>query len=748
MAVRGELQLTLKGREQAIHLTSPRFTIGRGEENSLCLTEPMVSRYHAEVIRIGDDFLLRDHGSTNGSFVNDARISEQILADGDTIRFGKGGPEIVFQRIEATDDLTSTGRASAGTTENLIDSLSLVLATKSTTPEEAANVRCILAGSYLKKGQLDKAAETIAIYKDPAVLAELPVQLQATTSLTVGEVKAESKRYTEAVEALRRAIDLFGTQGDQTGVAEAHAALGRALIGAGDLIGARDSLHRALLAARRSGNDVVTARVHLATGRIDWKEGDLEGARYHWNRAARIAERANDEVLSAQVQMQQAFVLYSEGRFAEAVPAYQAAITLIEAIGHVRLLLKAYGNLSRVLTRQGLWLATERLLATRLRIARENGLTKPEAVALTDQAELRLLQGHHEEARRIIEKAVALHGTVVYARTQRILGRILAACGDPAEAIRELERGLVAARAKGTLEEQVLVGLELASVLVDVRDYSTASVRLEEAESITSLDPALAMMGRAIFTRGTLQAARGHVSEANRSFSQSMSIFQTIGDPYRLGLCHAALGALRSQMGRNESARAHLEEAHEIFMRIGAGGELSRVKERLASTVLMQVRPALTGKLTHQTATRTGAATTIHGYSRDEVFAAAEADHPFRVLLAASNEGIASVLKRGLEVENYIVDRVEHGRAALERSLADAPVYDVLLLDALLEFQSGYDICRELRQRERDVPVILLGSRQSVEDKIDALHVGADDYLCQHGIVLEELLAKMEALLR
>mgnify|MGYP000545351280 CR=1 FL=1 len=352
VSVRGELLLTLKGREQTIALTSPRFTIGRGEENSLCLTEPMVSRYHAEVIRIGDDFLLRDHGSTNGSFVNDSRISEQILADNDCIRFGKGGPELIFHRSESTDELTSTGRSGPGTTESLIDSLSLMLASGSTTDEEAANVRCLLASSYLKKGQLEAAAEVIAPFRDASALAGLPTQVQATTSLTVGEVATEAKRYTEALEALRRAIELFGTQGDQTGTAEAHAALGRALIGAGDLFGARDSLHRALLYARRSGNDVVTARVHLATGRIDWKEGDLEGARYHWTRAARIAERANDDVLSAQVLMQQAFVLYSEGKFAEAVPAYQAAIARIEEIGNVRLLLKAYSNLSRVLTRQ------------------------------------------------------------------------------------------------------------------------------------------------------------------------------------------------------------------------------------------------------------------------------------------------------------------------------------------------------------------------------------------------------------
>jgi DNA-binding response OmpR family regulator len=170
------------------------------------------------------------------------------------------------------------------------------------------------------------------------------------------------------------------------------------------------------------------------------------------------------------------------------------------------------------------------------------------------------------------------------------------------------------------------------------------------------------------------------------------------------------------------------------------------VKERLAATVLLDVTPAMTSQLAGGTARR--AVHTTMGSSAHETGEAAASAVPSRVLLAASDERLAAVLKRGLEVENYVVDRVEHGRAALDRSVENEPGYKLLLLDALLEYQSGFDVCRELRRRDLDVPIILLGSRQSVEDKIDALHVGADDYLCQTNIVLEELLAKMEALLR
>ncbi|MGH9801958.1 MAG: FHA domain-containing protein, partial [Blastocatellia bacterium] len=76
MSVRGEIHLTFNNEARRVALESQRFTIGRGPENSLCLPVSVVSRLQVEVIRVGDDFLLRDLGSTNGSFVNNARVSE------------------------------------------------------------------------------------------------------------------------------------------------------------------------------------------------------------------------------------------------------------------------------------------------------------------------------------------------------------------------------------------------------------------------------------------------------------------------------------------------------------------------------------------------------------------------------------------------------------------------------------------------------------------------------------------------
>jgi len=119
-----------------------------------------------------------------------------------------------------------------------------------------------------------------------------------------------------------------------------------------------------------------------------------------------------------------------------------------------------------------------------------------------------------------------------------------------------------------------------------------------------------------------------------------------------------------------------------------------------------------------------------------------------KILVAVANEDMANLLKRGLEVENYLVDRAQDGREALQSAMARSSSYQLLILDALLEHKSGFDICREMRKSKRETPVILLGGRQGVEDKIEALQSGADDFLSKRNLVFEELMAKIDALLR
>ncbi len=751
MSVRAEIYLTFNNEARRVALEAPRFTIGRGQENSLCLPVSVVSRSQAEVIRLGNDFLLRDLGSTNGSYVNNARTTEQVLADGDVIRFGSNGPELNFRLIEnESGEVISLDPQPRNTTAGLMASLSERLASSPGDVCEEVSVRQLLAESHLNKGEHERALELLAKYTDTTNLIALPAEFRASVLLWVGRVYLESKQLDLAIEFLQRSLAFYqqaeAGKDDEAGLAAAHACLARALVNKGDLLAARDQLHRALLFARRAGNLRWRAEAHYLTGKVDWKEGDFEGARYNWGRAAQMAEETGDAMLEGRVQLQQALVLYTEGKLKESVPVYKSAIRQIKTTGNVRLVLKAYSSLSRAMARLGSWRAVEKLLEDRLRLAREHQLAKAEAVALTDMAELKLLQGYVAAAEANVQQAVQLHGQTVYARTQRILGRVLQADREPTLAVEAFEKGLVAARERGAIEEQVLIGFDLALIHAELGDQAQARQQLEAAESATSLDPALNLMARALYTRGQIHVFAGELNEANRCFSQSLSIFQTISDPFRTALSHAAIGELRLTQRRPESARAHLEEARAAFARLGAATELRSVEAKLMTATLSDVQPAMTSvlpvmggtaklSLAHQTLLTAGLqAKPLPGAQR--------------VLVAVANEDLAAILQRGLEVENYFVDCVRDGREAFERASIQAQPFQLLLLDALLEHKSGFDVCRELRKAKRETPVILLGGRQGVEDKIEALQSGADDFLSKRNLVFEELLAKVEALLR
>lgn len=742
MSVCGKLHLSTGAAESVFLLEAPRFTIGRGAENSLCLPDQSISRCHAEVIRLGNDFLLRDLGSTNGTFVNVDRVSEQLLNDGDSIRFGNSGFKLLFKLSKERRRTPTLEPSSRHKTENLIGSLSGKLNTLDTDEREEVNLRCILAEAHLNGGQPDLALDRLSKYADSASLDSLPLRFRAMVLLWMGRIHLERKDYTVAMEALRNSLEHYTQAAEDTGIAEAHASLGCALIGTGNLFAARDNLHHATLMARKAGNARLRADIHLLLGKVDWKEGDFEGARYNWTCAARLAEGTNDTLLKASVQLRQAFLLYSEGNLKEAVPVYQAAIDQIEATGNVPFLLKAYSNLSRALTRLGLWIATERFLEDRLRLARDNKLAKAEAIAFTDLAELRLLQGNLVVAWNIIEAALECHGSTVYPRTQRVLGRILSARGQQLEAIEALEKGLDAASEKPAIEEQILIKLALSLVYLEVGDVAQAREQLEAVEAVTSLDPALSLIGRMLYTRGCVYAACNQVSEASRSFTQSLSIFENIGEPFRIGLCHAAIGVLRSLTNRPESGRAHLEEAQQIFAKLGAAAELERVETELRSAAYDNVSPIMTRALSLELS-KTAALSLTNSSTMWSIGL-----KPHHILVAETNDALATILTKGLEAENYVVDRVQDGREALERAVSARHSYDLLVLDALLEHHSGFDICRELRKNNLETPIILLGSRQGVEDKIEALQAGADDFISKTNLIFEELLAKIEVLLR
>jgi two-component system alkaline phosphatase synthesis response regulator PhoP len=116
-----------------------------------------------------------------------------------------------------------------------------------------------------------------------------------------------------------------------------------------------------------------------------------------------------------------------------------------------------------------------------------------------------------------------------------------------------------------------------------------------------------------------------------------------------------------------------------------------------------------------------------------------------RILLVEDEPGIVLTLSDRLSREGYSVDSAADGESGLERATRDA--FDLLLLDVMLPRMSGFDVCRELRKRGIETPVIMLTARGQVVDKVVGLKLGADDYVTK-PFDMSELLARVEAHLR
>jgi two-component system, OmpR family, alkaline phosphatase synthesis response regulator PhoP len=116
-----------------------------------------------------------------------------------------------------------------------------------------------------------------------------------------------------------------------------------------------------------------------------------------------------------------------------------------------------------------------------------------------------------------------------------------------------------------------------------------------------------------------------------------------------------------------------------------------------------------------------------------------------RILVIEDDLSILTGLSMNLKFEGYEVLQAQDGRTGLQRALDERP--DLLVLDVMLPQMNGYEVIRELRQRGRDIPVVMLSARGMEQDKILGLDLGADDYVVK-PFALQELLARIKAVLR
>jgi two-component system OmpR family response regulator len=116
-----------------------------------------------------------------------------------------------------------------------------------------------------------------------------------------------------------------------------------------------------------------------------------------------------------------------------------------------------------------------------------------------------------------------------------------------------------------------------------------------------------------------------------------------------------------------------------------------------------------------------------------------------KILVIEDEKKIAAFIRKGLEAAGFVVDACHHGDEGF--LLATTRPYDAIVLDIMLPGKDGLSILRNLRDRKMSVPVILLTARSELNERLDGLNLGADDYLTK-PFFIEELAARLHAVAR
>ncbi len=116
-----------------------------------------------------------------------------------------------------------------------------------------------------------------------------------------------------------------------------------------------------------------------------------------------------------------------------------------------------------------------------------------------------------------------------------------------------------------------------------------------------------------------------------------------------------------------------------------------------------------------------------------------------RILIVEDSRRLAGIIRRGLLEEGYSADNAYDGEEA--QHMAETTPYDLIILDVMLPKKDGVTVCRELRAKNVNIPILMLTAKDSVEDKVIGLDSGADDYQVK-PFAFSELQARLRALLR
>jgi DNA-binding NtrC family response regulator/tetratricopeptide (TPR) repeat protein/transposase-like protein len=480
--------------------------------------------------------------------------------------------------------------------EKAVEHLQEVIEFAKVTIEEEAIARSMLGQSLEELTRYKEAYGVLKKYENPKSLSELTPLMRARVKLRLGWINSWSRNYPEAIASLNEAKKLFIELQNDSGICEAHCALGRTYIEINEFRIARDHL---LAAARLEGkiyNPELLAHVYSRLGTIDYSEGAFSNARDNHLIALKYAESSTNDNLIGMIlgnlgttHLEEYVADQTEAaRHSSQVTDYlERAVIHLEKGGHRDYLAMVYNNLGDNFLYAGLWSKAIDRFEKAIGVSHHHGRPKHEATSRTSLAEILCARGQLKEAEVHLRKSLELiEGEIdkwLESNTLRILGNVQKAQGKTDQALKTLREALQLSISIGDMHGVTLAQLTLADIHFLQGGYEQAKEYVELAQGRLKEEESLVTSGLIQRLKGKLEAASGRLAEAKQHFAQSISIFTTIDIPYEIAKSNFDMGQFLAKAQDIKGAKTYLLKSKEIFEGLSAMPDIEKVEAALSS---------------------------------------------------------------------------------------------------------------------------------------------------------------------
>ncbi len=454
-------------------------------------------------------------------------------------------------------------------------------------PSLLAKARCALSVSLEMQGRYIESLDVISMYEAPEAREELNEESQACIRVQVALAYNYTGDHPKAIALLNSALREADDRGDDAQPGAIYAALARVYRSINEYTIARDHAKKALDHFRHSGDWRGMAEAYFGIALAELFEGNYEPAMAEFQQALKLIGDRPAPYLLGKIYTNMAGVSWFLKRPHDGIRYVEQAISYYERTEHKANATDGYNNLGITLTLVGDWDRAQEALERALKLASEideRGAKVP--MILDSLGELRLLRGDLSEANVYLERAVAIateHGNKWYTwQPLRTLGRYYLTVEQPERALTQGRRALSFGESIGDRQAISESRLLIAEAYLMQKAFSECLAQLKAATSDRADTPAdLAVSGDAQRIYGMLELAKRNDQSGAQHFSRSASIFEMLGDRYRVALAQYWLGCAYSATQRNRAVE-HFSIALEVFQQLGARLDLARTEAALA----------------------------------------------------------------------------------------------------------------------------------------------------------------------